>query len=242
MQSNVAFYAPTIGVLQNNLKRKRVLQSKVVSLNESLSESQTLYVRMLNAQKLLATVSDNNTAKTLDFITGMVNKVLSEIFPEDVYQIKLKKKLFAGNKPHIILELQDGSENTLDLKIQSGAGLRQIVSFMYVICLIEIRKGRKLLILDERLNGLHKSAKTAISQIIKIFVKGGYQFIFVEYSLNDIGKIYNVEKRGKESTLISMEGVDYTDDLVHVSDVDLSVLDKNFVEEENLEEPEENKF
>ena len=188
MQGNAVFYAPTIGALQNNLKRKKTLQNKVLSLSESLADAQTTYVRMLNAQKLLATVSDNNTAKTLDFITGMVNKVLMEILPDDVYRIELKKKLFAGNKPHIILELHDGEENVLDLKLQSGAGLRQIISFMYVICLIEIRKGRRLLILDERLNGLHKSAKTAISQIIKIFVKGGYQFIFVEYALNDSDK------------------------------------------------------
>ena len=101
---------------------------------------------------------------------------------------------------------------------------------MYVICLIEIRKGRRILILDERLNGLHKSAKSIISNIIKIFVKGGFQFIFVEYSLNDIGKIYNVEKRGKESRIVSLEG-EYSDDTIYIDDVDLSALDKDYVDD-----------
>ena len=231
MQPQADFYSGTISVLKNSLKKKKDLEFKVRDLNEKLVESQTLYVRMLNAQKLLATVSDNNTSQTLDFITSMVNKVLTEVFPNDIYRIELKKKLFAGNKPHIVLELHDGEGNTLEMKVQSGTGLRQIISFMYVICLIEIRKGRRLLILDERLNGLHKSAKTVISEIIKIFVKGGFQFIFVEYSLNDLGKIYNVEKRGKDSKLVSVDG-EYTDDMVYVSDVDLSVLDKDYREEE----------
>lgn len=231
MQTQASYYAGTISVLKNSLKKKKDLEFKVKNLNEKLVESQTLYVRMLNAQKLLATVSDNNTAQTLDFITSMVNKVLTEVFPNDIYRIELKKKLFAGNKPHIVLVLHDGEGNTLEMKIQSGTGLRQIISFMYVICLIEIRKGRRLLILDERLNGLHKSAKVVISEIIKIFVKGGFQFIFVEYSLNDLGKIYNVEKRGKDSKLVSIDGT-YTDDIVYVNDVDLSVLDKDYHEED----------
>lgn len=224
------FYSSTISILKNNLAQKKSLETKVSRLHEQLVESQTLYVNMLNAQKLLATVSDDNTRQTLDFITGMVNKVLSEMFPNGSYQIKLTKKLFAGSKPHIIVELIDGEGNVIDMSVQSGTGLKQVISFMYVICLIEIRKGRRILILDERLNGLHKSAKSIISNIIKIFVKGGFQFIFVEYSLNDIGKIYNVEKRGKESRIVSLEG-EYSDDTIYIDDVDLSALDKDYVDE-----------
>lgn len=221
------FYATNIGMIKRALLERSRLESRELALNKELIESQTLYVNMLDAQKLLSAVSDENTNKTLDFITGMVNKVLSEMFVTDTPHITLTKKLYAGSKPHINVELIDGSGNSLDMALQSGTGISQVVSFMYAICLIEIRKGRRLLILDERLNGLHKKAKRILSEVIKIFAKGGFQFIFVEYGLNDIGKIYNVEKRGDESRIISLEdGQTYTDETIFLGDVDLSILEE----------------
>ena len=226
------FYATYIGVIKKSLKDKRRLEARKKELTKNLEESQNLYMNMVDAQKLLSMVSDDNTSKTLDFITGMVNKVLSEMFTTDTPRITLTKKLYAGSKPHINVELIDGSGNSLDMALQSGTGISQVVSFMFAICLIEIRKGRRLLVMDERLNGLHKEAKRILSEVIKIFAKGGFQFIFVEYGLNNIGKIYNVEKRGNESKIISLEkGQEYTDETVFLDDVDLSVLEDTIVEE-----------
>ena len=208
---NEGFYATQVGAIKRALTDKKRLEKRQNALYNELKESQSLYINMLDAQKLLSTVSDENTSKTLDFITGMVNKVLSEMFTTDTPHIVLTKKLYAGCKPHINVELIDGSGNSLDMALQSGTGISQVVSFMFAICLIEIRKGRRLLIMDERLNGLHKEAKRILSKVIEIFAKGGFQFIFVEYGLNDIGKIYNVEKRGDESHIVSLEkGQEYT--------------------------------
>lgn len=223
---NEGFYATQVGAIKRALTDKKRLEKRQNALYNELKESQSLYINMLDAQKLLSTVSDENTSKTLDFITGMVNKVLSEMFTTDTPHIVLTKKLYAGCKPHINVELIDGSGNSLDMALQSGTGISQVVSFMFAICLIEIRKGRRLLIMDERLNGLHKEAKRILSKVIEIFAKGGFQFIFVEYGLNDIGKIYNVEKRGDESHIVSLEkGQEYTDDTVYLGDVDLSVVE-----------------
>lgn len=225
------FYATQIGVIKKSLTDKKRLEKRQRDLNNDLKSSQSLYVNMIDAQKLLSMISDDNTSKTLDFITGMVNKVLSEMFVADAPRIILTKRLYAGSKPHINVELIDGSGNSLDMALQSGTGLSQVVSFMFAICLIEIRKGRRLLILDERLNGLHKEAKRILSKVIEIFAEGGFQFIFVEYGLNNIGKIYNVEHRGNESKIVSLEkGQEYTDDTVFLGDVDLSVLDDSVEE------------
>ena len=219
------FYPTHIGMVKRALAEKKRLEVRKCTLTKDLKEAQNLYVNMLDAQKVLSVISDENTARTLDFITGMVNKVLSEMFTTDTPHIKITKKLYGDCKPHIVVELIDGSGNSLDMALQSGTGLSQVVSFMYAICLIEIRKGRRLLIMDERLNGLHKEAKRIISEVIKIFAKGGFQFIFVEYGLNDIGKIYNVEKFGDESKIVSLdEGQTYDDMMVYLGDVDLSVL------------------
>lgn len=221
------FYSEEIGAVKQALSNRRKLESRKRKLTNDLYNAQKEYVDMIDAQKVLSTVSDDNTEKTLDFITSMVNKVLSEIFTTDTPRISLQRKLYAGSKPHIIVELHDGHNNVLDMSLQSGVGLSQVVSFMYAICLIEIRKGRRLLILDERLNGLHKEAKRIITEVIKIFATGGFQFIFVEYGLNDLGKVYNVEKRGEESTVVSLDGADYDETKVYVGDVDLSLLDKD---------------
>ena len=231
---NKVSYESLIGTLKRDLANKKSLENKVQSLEVKLADMQEEFVDMLDAQRLLSTISDDNTEETLKFITGIVNKALDEVFPEDTRRINLTKKLFGGSKPHINVELINSKGVKLDLKLQSGAGLRQIVSILYTICLIEIRKGRRLLILDERLNGLHKEAKRILSEILSIFAEGGFQFIFVEYSLNDLGKIYNVEKRGDEAKLVPLDGIEYSDEDIFISQrgVNLDILDKDYKEDE----------
>lgn len=227
------YYASTIAGLQRDLLDKEKYQKSLEKRMEELSKTQQDYVNLLNAQKLLSTVSDDNTEATLLFVSGVINKALDEIFKGDTRRIHLSKKLYAGSKPHIVVELENGRGERLDMAIQSGTGLRQIISVLFVICLIEVRKGRRLVILDERLSGLHKEAKRILSEIIKIFSEGGFQFIFVEYTLNDLGKLYSVEKPGDEARVYALDGVEYHDDDVFLfTDVDLSLLDKNYVEED----------
>lgn len=237
MVSEKDFYSGVIGSLKRDIATKRSLLKKKEKLLDSLRENQALYVRMINAQKLLSAVSDENTEQTLAFITGMVNKVLSEIFPNSPKRIQLKKKLFAGSKPHINVILVNDEGIELELDLQEGDGIKQIISIMYVICLIEIRKGRRLLILDERLNGLHSRAKKVLAEILKIFADGGFQFIFIEYSLDDLGKIYNIENRNGKSVPVFIEN-GYVDDLIYSEEVDLGVLDNNYddTEEDLVEE------
>lgn len=224
------FYSGAIGAVKSSIESRRRVENRVEFLQKSLLEKQTLYVRMLNAQKILSTVSDDNTRATLDFVTSMVNKVLLELFPKEPYTIRLENKLYQGSKPHIIMELLDCQGHVLDVSTQSGDGIKQVICFMYVVCLIEIRKGRRVVILDERLNGLHKNAKKCIASIMGILAKGGFQFFFVEYGLNDFGKIYNVERKMDLTTgdwiseLRSVEDGSYDDELVYVDDVDLSAL------------------
>lgn len=207
----MGIYSRELGMLTVHSKKKASLEAKLASERKQLLENQEIYVDLLQAQQLLTTVSDDNTESTLTFITSVINKALAEVFKGDARKIELKKKLYAGNKPHINIELTNSEGNTIDLAMQSGTGLQQIVSVLFTICLIEIRKGRRFLILDEKLSGLHKSAKRIMSEILQIFTEGGFQFIFVEYSLNDFGKIYNVEKPGMVSKIYDLEGEDYDD-------------------------------
>lgn len=227
------YYSNVLASLNRDLKDKERLEKRVSQRRKELAEAQQDYVNLANAQKLLSTVSDDNTEATLLFVSGVINKALSEIFKGDTRRIFLSKKLYGGTKPHIIVELENGKGERLDMSIQSGTGLRQIISVLFVICLIEVRKGRRLLILDERLSGLHSEAKRILSEIINIFAEGGFQFIFVEYSLNSLGKLYNVEKPSNEAKVYALDGIEYSnDDVFLFSDVDLSLLDENYVDED----------
>lgn len=226
------YYSEALARLNRDLKDKQKLEKRLAEKKEELKKAQQDYVNLLNAQKLLSTVSDDNTESTLLFVSGVINKALAEIFKGDTRRIYLSRKLYGGSKPHIVVELENGKGERLDMSIQSGTGLRQIVSVLFVICLIEVRKGRRLLILDERLSGLHSEAKRILSEIIKIFSEGGFQFIFVEYSLNTLGKLYNVEKPGNEAKVYALDGLEYSnDDVFLFSDVDLSLLDSDYIEE-----------
>lgn len=228
------YYTDVLASLNRDLKDKEKLEKRIAERKKELQKAQQDYVNLMNAQKLLSTVSDDNTEATLLFVSGVINKALAEIFKGDTRRIFLSKKLYGGTKPHIVVELENGKGERLDMSIQSGTGLRQIISVLFVICLIEVRKGRRLLILDERLSGLHSEAKRILSEIISIFAEGGFQFIFVEYSLNKLGKLYNVEKPGNEAKVFALDGVEYSnDDVFLFSDVDLSLLDDNYSEEED---------
>ena len=226
------YYGSVIMSLKRDLKDKKRLEKSVDKKRKELADAQQKYVNLLQAQKLLATVSDDNTDSTLLFVSGVINKVLSEIFKNDTRRIHLVKKLYAGSKPHIVVELENGKGERRDLTVQSGTGLRQIISVLFVICLIEVRKGRRLVIFDERMSGLHKEAKRIMSEILKIFAEGGFQFVFVEYSLNDLGKLYSVEKPGNTAKIYALDGIEYNDEDVFLfSDVDLNVLDNDYVDE-----------
>lgn len=228
-------YDGLIANLERDLKEKRRLEESISKRKQELYKAQKEYVTLIDAQRVLSAVSDDNTDSTLKFISGVINKTLSEIFKGDTRRIHLSKKLYGGSRPHIVVELENGKGQKLDMSVQSGTGLRQIVSVLFVICLIEVRKGRRLVILDERLSGLHKEAKRILSEIIKIFAEGGFQFVFVEYTLSNIGKMYNVEKPFDEARVYALDGMEYSDDDVFLfSDVDLSVLDSGFVDEEDI--------
>lgn len=231
-------YASTIGWMKRDLDLREELEVKVKNLSEKLDSLRQDYIDMVDAQRILATIADDNTEATLSFITGVVNKTLSEIFRSDTRKITLKKKLFAGTRPHIVVELTNGRGEVLDLSLQSGTGLKQVVSGLFLICLVEVRKARRIVIFDEKFSGLHKEAKRVLSEIIKIFAEGGFQFIFVEYGMNDIGKIYNVEKIGEESKVFALEGgQEYNDsDIFLFSENPDIELDENYDESEEVEE------
>lgn len=194
-------------MIEQSYKQAQDIKANIDVLTTKLNDMNIQYVNMVEAQQLLTTVSDANTTAVLDYITGIINKTLGELFPHDSRRIYLEKTMYQGQHAHINIKLTGTNGKTRDLTLQSGTGLRQVISFLFVLSLIEIRKGRRLLIADELLSGLHPEAKRITTDIIKIFAEEGFQFAFVEYGVNDLGKVYLVEKPGAVATVTPMGGV-----------------------------------
>lgn len=194
-------------MIEQSYKQAQDIKANIDVLTTKLNDMNIQYVNMVEAQQLLTTVSDANTTAVLDYITGIINKTLGELFPHDSRRIYLEKTMYQGQHAHINIKLTGTNGKTRDLTLQSGTGLRQVISFLFVLSLIEIRKGRRLLIADELLSGLHPEAKRITTDIIKIFAEEGFQFAFVEYGVNDLGKVYLIEKPGAVATVTPMDGV-----------------------------------
>lgn len=202
----MSVYKSQIDSIAYSYAQRVKLQEKIEEMTDRLSNLNKQYVVMLEAQQLLATVSDQNTTAVLDYITGIINKALSELFPYDARRVYLEKTLHGGQHAHIKVKVTNSEGKERDLSLQSGTGLRQVISFLFVISLIEIRKGRRILIMDELLSGLHPEAKRVVTDIIKIFAEEGFQFVMVEYGVDDLGKIYLVEKPDKVSQVTPLDG------------------------------------
>ena len=220
------FTSVIAGYRQQYNQAERV-RNDLESMISKLGEMNEQYAVMLEAQQLLATISDNNTNAVLDYVTGVINKALAEIFPYEERRIYLDRTLYRDTYAHIKVKLVCGGiERSMEL--QSGNGIRQIISFLFVLSLIEIRKGRRILIMDELLNGLHDTAKGIITDIMQIFAEEGFQFVGVEYRVNNIGKLYLVEKPGKISTVTPLGDMDYNEE-VFIFNRPVEEIDKSLV-------------
>lgn len=200
-------YSQAIMSYRSEYNNANALKQKVDKLTKQLEDMNTQYTVMLEAQQLLTAISDANTNNVLDYITGIINTTLGILFPHDSRKIHLEKTMYQGQHAHINIKLTGTNGKTRDLTLQSGTGLRQVISFLFVLSIIEIRKGRRILLADELLSGLHPEAKRIVMDILQVFAEDGFQFAFVEYGVNNVGRIYMVEKPNEVATVTPLDGV-----------------------------------
>lgn len=229
-------FASRIAVYEQQYNQFKALETKIEKMKSQLEDMRNQYYVMLEAQQLLATVSNENTNLVLDYITGIVNKTLGELFPHDTRRVYLERTMHNNQYAHINIKLTGTNGKTRDIMLQTGTGLRQVVSFLFVLSLIEIRKGRRFLIMDEILSGVHPKALSIIQDIITIFAEEGFQFVIVDYGLDCIGRIYLVEKPNAVATVTPLDGK-YNNQVFVFNrppeDVDISrLVDEEYIEED----------
>jgi hypothetical protein len=193
------------------------LKAEIAELSEIVKMDTATLEDMVKASAILASVSEENTKIILDNIKTTINKSLEVLFPLDPKTVDIQKSMYRDTHPHytITLTTSNGVARTFE---QSGTGLGQVISFLFTVCLIDARDGRKIMVIDELLNGLHPDAKAIVGNLMTALTRrqhNPFQFICVEYGL-DIGKQYEIKKDTAKtglSTASIYEGTGYYKDL-----------------------------
>lgn len=166
----------------------------------------------LRAATLVGTTSDYMVKKTLNVITGVINKALGVIFPEDPRSISITHEMHKKVYPHFIVNLYTGHARKKRAFKMSGTGLKQIISLLFNASLLDVRGGRLLLVMDEVLNGLHPAAQDLMRELIKALARR-FQFIIVEHGF-DIGKQYEIKRSGEISSVTEYKKGTYYRDVM----------------------------
>lgn len=232
----MSVYSQSITQLEYKYKEHTSILPKIEDLAKRVEDMNNHYAVMLEAQQLLSVISEENTNYVLDYVSGVINKALSELFPYDTRKVFLEKSIHAGKYPHIKVKLMTDTGEVRDPILQAGSGERQVISFLFVVCLIELRKCRRILLMDEILNNLHASAKKVVQSIMSIFAEEGFQFVFIEHGgMESFGRRYLVEKPSSTATATLLEG-EYNNELFifnrPVEEVDASYQETGIEETE----------
>lgn len=172
-----------------------LIQCEIEDLSKECDADAKHLEVMHKAASILASVSEAHTNEIIGAITDVINKALAVLFPNDPKTVEIQKSMYRDTHPHynILLKTSTGIVRTFN---QSGTGLTQVISFLFTTCLIDSRKGRKIMVMDELLNGLHPDAKEIVSSLMTALSTrehDPFQFVCVEYGM-DIGKQYEVAK------------------------------------------------
>lgn len=221
MELNVQELISKGNTLEITHKERRVITTNLYNqadaLKKEIDKTSADLQTYICACNLLGEVSDETTQDTLDKISGVINKALGVLFPTDSRTVRISKSMYREVHPHFNVDLITENGVVRSFK-QSGSGLAQVISFLFTICLIDARGGRKVLVMDELLNGLHPTAKGIVRDLM-LAVSSRFQFITVEYGM-DVEKEYLIEKANGTATITPYESNSYYRDVVIPEEVE----------------------
>lgn len=171
-------------VHENSLKEKDKvsLLNDISKMNKTITDLNIELNSVVEACNLLTKLADTRVKKGLDFIVKIINDTLIKLFPEDFKALKVDMDAYHETYPQMRLTLITSKDKVRSLKTQEGNGVSQVISLLYILCLLYISGYRRFIHIDEVLNGLHPDAWALIDDILKLFEdKLGYQFIITQH-------------------------------------------------------------
>lgn len=181
---------------KKQVERLNQLAKEVEEQAENLEKEQLLVEKAL---RLIIEAGDLVAEDSYRFIMRSVNSLLDKMFTDCERKIRLTQKTVGKNPTLSVEVIADGQVRDLS---ESGHGIAQIVSLVCVICLIVLNGSRRLVVLDEVLNGVSIQNKPALSEALWAFTEIGFQFIICEHAFVPEGaKVYEVVNNGGVSSI-----------------------------------------
>lgn len=155
--------------------------------------------RVLSAAKQgLHKVQEQTGVEVREFVTDVINKAIQNLFPKENLRISIvandekpakTRARKTSSAPAMVykrldLEIAGADGEPMNVAIQVGSGLQDLISFLYRVALISVSSGRKLLVSDELLHGLAVDRFKDIVGILDLFTEEGFQFIIIEHGLD----------------------------------------------------------
>lgn len=200
-------------LIVSNQANRTNLQDLVNQYNQ-ITEEITSVINDLElrvrALMLIGSATDKSIEDAINKVTGVINHALALLFPKDRRAVSIRKTLYRNSYLHFEVILETGKGNKRSFKM-SGTGLAQIVSCLFNIAFLDISGSRKVLVMDEVLNGLHPKAKMLMRELLVAL--RDYQFIIIEHNM-DIGSQYEAVKEGQRSFIRKYNSNNYYTDFV----------------------------
>lgn len=181
-------YARIGAVQEERIKYRQALLDKFSETKDYIVRLQEEHKTTLEAIRLITLSTDKLVETTLGGITGVINRSLKVLFPEESFEVSIKPAV-RNNSPNFLVKLIKNGNEASEFK-HSGTGLSQIVSFLFAITLIDLRRERKIFVCDEIFSGMHPDAKEVVKKLI-LSLSNRFQFIIIEYGM-DVGQEYEL--------------------------------------------------
>ena len=82
---NKVSYSEVIGKVKERVQKREELETKLVELNTQWDQLMAHSVELNEATNLLTVVANKTVNDVLTFITGVINKTLSEMFKNSIF-------------------------------------------------------------------------------------------------------------------------------------------------------------
>lgn len=202
-------YTSRVSELRSRLNHKE-LRLKERSLEvESLIQNYNLYINREKALKYIILMSEDSTKAVRDHLVSIINKALNAVFGVNRYKFHLESDLEDQTLTLILMENSNGSWRELDIAVNTGEGMGQIISVLYAVILTEVTDHRMLFIFDEVLGGLHQQAVEFVKKCLKQFSKHGAQFAIIEYTFSDFGYQHDLARDEDNHTTSIIKSTNY---------------------------------
>lgn len=187
------------------------------------------------AKQGLHKVQDQVGVEVRELVTDILNKTLENLFPNETLTVSLvandekptktraKKQATAVASAvykRLDLEIAGADGEPMNVAVQVGSGLQDLISFLYRVSLISVGTGRNLLVSDELLHGLNVNRFKDIAEIVHLFADTeDFQFIFIEHG-------FDPALWGRDVSVLETERKNNTS---YLNDVTEEVLGRNSI-------------